>query len=149
MNKAIQYIETQVEKFNDEIKKTLDGKKITDTGRAKKSLKVETVGNVISSVGVDYIEALNDGRGPGKAPPVDKLEAWTKRKASDKPAGAVIGKIAKEGTEIFKDKSKGLQIEDKVKDLQKDLNENLPEFAKLEVLQQLNKFHKERLTKTI
>ena len=142
-----------VEDFNNDIKADIIGKNINDTGNAIQSLRVDfdTKRQTVQSVGADYIEILNTGRAPGKFPPVQAIREWVQSKlgVSEAEANSVaylVGrKIANEGTAIFKDKKKGLQIEDKVINLRVKLKEEIPKYAKADVLNTLRKFTKERL----
>lgn len=131
------------------IKSDLSSKGIDSTGQASNSLRIEVneAKNSVILYGVDYLEALNKGRGPGKFPPVDVIEAWTQQKPVDIPAFLIGRKIAREGTAIFKDNSKGIQLEDKVINLRAELKKQSPSWAKEVVLNKLRKFHKARLKK--
>lgn len=99
----------------------------------------ETSGQVIST---DYFKYLVLGRGPGKAPPKDKMLAMVKKKPemlaeakrkfkyiTEEGLAYIIGqKIAKEGTRIFKGERPGIDMlgamEKNMPDLLKDLARN-------------------------
>ena len=84
------------------------------------------VGNKIQSVGINYITFLNTGRGPGKFPPPEQIKKWVIAR-NLKIAPYLIGrKIAQEGTEIFKDRTKGLMLEEKISITVKRISERLP-----------------------
>lgn len=131
------------------IRNDLSSKGIDTTGEASNSLRIEVnkSRNSVILYGVDYLEALNRGRGPGRFPPVDIIEEWTQQKPVDIPAFLIGRKIAREGTEIFKDNSKGIQLENKVINLRAALKKQTPSWAKEMVLNRLRKFHKQRLNK--
>ena len=139
--------------FNEQLKQTLDKKNITDTGNAKKSIEIENNSNantyIFSSIGADYIEILNSGRRSGKRPPIAVLEKWVQSKLGisnaqqrKQVAFAVANKIAKEGTNIFKNPSQGLEVEKLVFELNNRLANDLPKAAKFEFDLKLDEFTK-------
>lgn len=148
MSRAIDIIVAESEKTNFEIQATLDAKGITDTGRAKRSihLEVDKDKGTVTSKGVDYLEALNTGRGPGKFPPPENMQQWAARKIGDKKAAFPVGKkISEEGTEIYKDNTKGIQLNKKLNDLRQRLSQKLPDASRAEVTEFLNDFNKNHL----
>ena len=81
-----------------------------------------------------------------------KSGVWLKNKLgiTDEPtlksvAYAINLKIKNEGTGIYKDNSKGLEIDDKIKTLNEKLTEDLRVFAIADIKRQLNKFQSQRL----
>jgi hypothetical protein len=86
----------------------MSNKNLDVTGRASASLKVVKSANKIASVGIDYIEYLNRGRGPGKFPPIDKIKQWVDARNLEVAPYVIARKIAQEGTEIYKDRTKGI-----------------------------------------
>lgn len=138
--------------FNEAIKDTIFKKGINDTGGAVNSLKVvKRNENTYDSVGNDYIEVLDKGRGPGKYAPVNNIRDWVSSKLGIKEnkelkqvAFLVNRKIKNEGTAIFKDNKKGLEIDKLIEDFTPKLANDLAIFAKAETLKQLNKFDKQR-----
>ena len=154
MDEIIKITKKLVGDFNDNIGSTMDSKSITNTGQAKQSLRVEFDEKSVRSLGINYIEILNDGRPPGKFAPVDNITEWvrtklgiTEEKELKYVSFLVNRKIATEGTEIYKDKSKGLQIDERVKALTSALTFALPKAAKIDAQILLNKFKLK--TKTI
>ena len=141
----------QLRKFNNSIRGDLSKKDINDTKQASRSLvEKKKSDKLYVSIGVDYLEILNRGRRPGKYVPHDVLEAWVERKLGitdeDERKSATFAinqKIKKEGTNIHQDRSKGVQVEKKIKVLRRDLVKALPAAAKFEALQVLNKFTKQ------
>ena len=138
--------------FNQSIKDTLVRKGISDTGSAAASLKTKQDGNKYQSVGNDYIEVLDKGRGPGKfAPPID-IQAWVMSKLGitgvpelKQVAYAVNLKIKQEGTAIYKDNSKGLEIDDKIARFTEPLVKDLQVFAVADIKKKLDKFKSARI----
>lgn len=144
-------ISKNLDDFNQSIKDDIVRKGINDTGSAANSLKVVVKGEKVASVGNDYIEVLDKGRSPGKFAPVDNIRDWvaTKLGITSNPelnqvAYLVNRKIAREGTAIFKDNTKGLEISKKIETLSNNLKKDLQVFAKANVIEQLNKFQKQR-----
>lgn len=146
-----QIITKNLESFNDEIKDDIIRKGIKNTGGAASSLKVVNKGNSYVSVGNDYIEVLDTGRSPGKYAPVKNIQEWVRTKlgiTDDKKmkqvAFLVNRKIKNEGTAIYKNKAKGLEIDKKINKLSDNLRKDLMVFAIADVKKQLNKFQKQR-----
>jgi len=127
-----------LEAFNDEIREDLRTKGIDNRGEARESLRVtqEKQGSKIktASRGVFYFEFLDKGRAPGKFPPPSVIEEWTATKPVDIPAFLVGRKIAREGTEIYKNRAKGVQLDEKRIRLKRFLQENAPKWAKQDLL---------------
>ncbi|RLD69228.1 MAG: hypothetical protein DRI95_00620 [Bacteroidetes bacterium] len=149
MSSVSEYIISELYKLNKSIADTLDGKDITNTGNAKKSLRVEQDGNHFKSIGIFYLEFLNTGRGGGRFPPTHKIELWvrtklgiTDEKKVKQVTFLVSRKISKLGTQIFKDNSKGIQLEKKINDLRAEINQNLGTYIKTDIVQQLDRFTK-------
>ncbi len=110
----------QADTIKGDIKNAFSQKGIIDTGKASASLKasVSQTGNTlsISIEGLDRIVFVDRGRAPGKRPPIEAIIGWVKRKlgvSEDKARGiafVVARKIGNEGTGIFNDNSKGLEL---------------------------------------
>ena len=137
-----------LEDFNQSIRDDIFSKGINDTGDAANSLRVVEIDNSHwQSVGSDYIEILDRGRGPGKGIPVDTLNDWIKRKmgiTDDKEMKRVAffiqRKAKNEGNAIFRGEKEGLNIDDKIETLKEKLMPELAAFEKAEVIKHLNKF---------
>ena len=135
------------------IKDDLNSKGIDNTGRAAESLRVEAREDQDRVIlwGIDYIEFLNKGRGPGKFPPEQAIRDWVVVKLGlegdelERVIGLIRVKIADEGTTIFKDNSRGIQLENKVINLRAEIKKQAPGWAKATVLNKLRKFQKARL----
>jgi len=141
-----------LEAFNQSIVDTLISKGINNSGEAAKSLKVVNNGANYSSVGADYIEILDTGRGKGKYAPVNSIQEWVKSKLGItdekeiKSVAFVINrKIKNEGTEIFKDNTKGLEIDLKIKEMIPGLMSELQTYSKAKVTKELSKFKSARI----
>ena len=99
--------------LRDAIAIEMDQKGLIDTGGAVNSLEVQ--GNKL--LGNEYIYQLDSGRPPGKFPPVDNMRDYVRRKLriDEKRVNSVaflVGrKIANYGTEIYQDKSKGIELD--------------------------------------
>jgi len=145
-----------VNEFNEEIKKDLINKGINDTKKAYNSIRTELdkENQKVQSIGVDYIEILNYGRSPGSFPPKQNIQEWvrsklgiTDEKQNKGVAFLISRKIAQKGTNIFLNKSKGVEVEKKIIDLRKKIKDQLGESVKADALIVLDKFNKERLEK--
>lgn len=128
------------------IKEDLSSKGIDNSKQASNGLRIEIKDTRVILWGVDYLEFLNTGRGPGKFPPVSEIKAWVESKPVPISAYLVGRKIAREGTAIFKDRSKGIQLENKVINLRQELKKQVPYFAKERVLNKLRDFNKKRFS---
>lgn len=144
MSKTTEILKTVLNNFNKSIKDAIDSKGLNTTGKAKDSLRIEvkeTLNKVNGkSIGVDYLEVLNTGRGPGKFPPIDAIKKWTENKPVDVVPFLVGRKIALEGTEIFKDNAKGIQLTILVARAEKELVKNIAVGIAFDFQQKLNKF---------
>lgn len=150
MNSISKIIIQELENLNTEIAQRLDSKDITNTGTAKNSLRVEQEKRGVNlnfrSVAIEYLEFLNKGRGPGKPPPMRNILLWASQKTGQ-PISKVWGlakyvreKIAKEGTTIYNNNSKGIELEQLIQELETTLNKEIGVAAAFEIEQKLNKF---------
>lgn len=86
-------------------------------GDAKNSLKAMVTEDGLSIVGNRYVGALDKGRRPGKFPPVQVIRDWVASKLGitgqeNSSIAFLVGrKISIEGTNIYKNKSEGLELE--------------------------------------
>jgi len=149
MSLTTKRIELLLGGFNQSIADTLDGKDITNTGTAKKSLRVETNNDTVRSLGIFYLEFLDTGRGRGGRPPIHIIQLWVKQKMgirdekkSRAVAFAVANKIAEIGTQILKNPSKGIELSKKITKLRADIAIATAATAKTEILQKLDKYKK-------
>lgn len=113
-----------------------------NTGGAASSLEVKD--NKL--LGNDYIYYLDQGRAGGKYPPVQSIRDWVRQKMGitdeqeNKQVAFLIGrKIANEGTEIFNDKTKGIQLELLVEQMLNELIKELPNKVAAEALTFIDK----------
>jgi len=122
--------------LKDKIRDVLRFKNLDNTGDAENSLEIS--GNEL--LGNDYIYYLDKGRGSGKFPPVNNIVEWVRSKlgltgTESKQVAFLVGrKIANEGTEIFKDNSKGIELDKLVDETLKELLKELPDKAAAEAL---------------
>lgn len=99
-----------------EIQSSFDTKGLNDTKEARDSISYQVTGNVLIIEGLARVLFLEFGRKPGQMPPIEPIQKWVERKLGVDPeeskgvAFAIAKKIAKEGTDIFTDRAKGLQI---------------------------------------
>lgn len=152
MDDEKQIISDALDKFNQSIKDALISKGIQNTGSAAKSLKVVDSGEKMQSVGNDYIELLDKGRWPGKFAPVENIRDWVQTKLGitqeeeiESVAFLVNSKIAEKGTEIYRDNSQGLQIDEKIEKLKEDLSGSFSEYAIRDVKRVLDKFKSKKI----
>lgn len=121
------------------LQETISSKGMGNTGGAYDSLEVK--GNQL--LGNDYIYYLDQGRRPGKFPPVKNMQEWVSQKLGlqgneMKRAAYAIGLSMKEnGTKIYQDKSKGIQLENLVNEMLEDLYKELPNEVAVEALRWL------------
>lgn len=147
MTLVLEEILKEVEIFNESIRKTLDEKGISNTEEASKSLRIEFGNNFVKSIGVFYLEFLDTGRGPGKFPNIGAIREWVRTKKGitdarelDRVTFLVARRIAQIGTRIFRDNSKGIELEKKINILNERLIETSSKAAKAEVLQRLDRY---------
>jgi len=134
---AVKIITEELLIFNQSIRNEMSRKNLDVTGRASQSLRVISSENKAASVGIDYIEYLNRGRGPGKFPPIDKIKEWVDRRNLEVAPYVIARKIANEGTEIFKDRTKGLMLDPKIALTIKRIKKRLPEELAAEILNKI------------
>lgn len=149
MSKLIKITEDNFEKFNKDIADSIRNKGISDSGEAINSLRISTTKNSVASFGIDYIYYLDKGRRPGKFPPPQNIVDWinsklgiSDEKETNSLAYLVGRKISLEGTEIFKDRSKGIQLDEKTEKLQKQLKDDAPKATKEDLLIELKDINK-------
>ena len=153
MTDQIKAIISEVERFNDSIRDTLTAKGINDTGEAARSLYVDYGNDFVRSVGIFYIEFLDTGRAPGKFPPKDPIGKWVQSKIGisdtdpefDSIVFLIQRKIARLGTEIFRNNGKGLEIDKKIVTLRKALDDVVAESVISSINKRLDLFKKANL----
>ncbi|MCK5613022.1 hypothetical protein KAR91_64715 [Candidatus Pacearchaeota archaeon] len=148
MDKQIEIVIKEVEKFNDSIRDALNSKDISDTREAANSLFVEHGKDFVQSIGIFYIEFLDTGRAPGKFPPRAPIARWVESKLGISPNDSefdgivyvISKKIADLGTTIFRNQGKGIELDKKIVTLRQNLNKVLRESTIVTIKQRLNKF---------
>lgn len=119
--------------------KTIDGLQADAASKGQKIPSVRYEADEISGalISADYFKYLIYGRGPGKFPPPDNMTDWVSnnpdvldrakqvyKSITAQQLGFLIGrKIAREGTDIFTGKKKGI-------DLLGVMDKNMPELLK-------------------
>lgn len=123
-----------LDQLKSRIADTLAAKGIDNTGEASASLEVS--GNQL--LGNDYLYYLDQGRKSGKFPP--SLMGWIRTKLGLEGKEAkqvdflVRRKISREGTEIYKNRANGIELDSLVSEMLENLVKDVGEAAKVEVL---------------
>lgn len=121
------------------IQARMSEKNIDATGEASQSLEIK--GNQL--LGANYIYYLDKGRAPGGWPPISNLRSWIRAKLNldikeERQAMFLIGrKIARDGTEIFRNSSKGLQLDSLIDETIDEITKELPDQVAAEALKWL------------
>lgn len=119
------------DKFVAGLQKQFDVLGLNDTGGASAALSSKVVGNKLQIEGLLRTVVLASGRKPGKFPPIQPIRDWVRRKLNveeseiDGVAFVIARKIAREGTDIFTGRAKGLQIEMLISEINKELEEEV------------------------
>ena len=119
------------DKFVQGLQKQFDVLGLNDTGAASAALSSKVVGNKLQIEGLLRTVVLASGRKPGKFPPMEPIRAWVRRKLNveesevDGVAFVIARKIAREGTDIFTGKAKGLQVEMLIAEINKELEDEV------------------------
>jgi hypothetical protein len=87
--------------------------------------------------GVNYIDYLNEGRAPGKFPPVDAINDWVATKPVPINPYLVGRKIALFGTAIYQDRSKGIELDKKIVQTALELREVLTPALKQDIIKNI------------
>lgn len=118
-------------RLSETIRQVMKEKNLSNTGGAEASLEVK--GNRL--LGNDYIYFLDQGRKPGKFPPVTTMRDYVREKLliEEKEVNQVaflVGrKIKRDGTDIFRNSAKGLQLDRLVDNMLEELYKEIPETA--------------------
>ena len=129
-----------------EIADRLESKNINNVGTASSSLKVESTENSLKIKGVGYIRFLDVGRRPGKFAPPEVIQEWvrtklgiTEPKENKSVAFLINRKLKVEGSRIYLDNSKGLQLKEIVEMGKNLIQEAIPRKMKIKITSQINK----------
>jgi hypothetical protein len=115
-----QILERFLAKACDQLRENIRTKKATRrngpvnaSGNLAKSIRYELAEDVGTIYAAGYAFAVEFGRGPGKMPPVKSIRAWIDAKgieptgiSKDSLAFLIARKIAREGTDIYKEGGK-------------------------------------------
>ena len=106
----------------EEIRKRMSDKDLNSTGNASRSLNTKATETKLEIKGERYIGALDQGRKPGKFPPLQKIIDYVKREGIDfvingksigiESTAYLMGKgMAENGSIIYRDRTKGIELE--------------------------------------
>lgn len=138
----------ELEKFNESIVEALDSKRISNTREAARSLRIEHGDDFFRSIGIFYLEFLDTGRGPGNPPPFNRILEWAMQKTGQPKekvwglAVYVTDKIARLGTEIFRNNSEGIELQEKIVTLRKEIQVAVKQATIVTIRQKLDRFKK-------
>ena len=116
------------------IQAAFDDKRLNDTGGGRASMGFEVSGSKLIITGLARVLFLEYGRRPGSPPPFAVIRDWVERKLNvpdeekDGISWAIVKKIAKEGTDILTDRTKGLQLEIILAELNDELSKIILNF---------------------
>lgn len=135
-------IEKHLNELKDTIKAEMRNKGLYNSGETSDSLDVKN--NTL--FGSEVILYLDQGRKPGKHPPPQNIVEWVRSKLgindlkkSRQIAYLVGRKISEKGTEIYRNKRKGLQLEDKINTTIDNIYKEIPDYVIGEIRTILNK----------
>lgn len=128
---------TSIDRLLDEVKKVyieelLDKKLVASGGAQQMRKEVGASGG--SLYGQSYLFQLKHGRKPGRFPPIDSILDWIRIKGiiandgvtNDRSLAFLFArKIAREGTDIYSGKKKGIAPDDKVRDVTEAFSRDL------------------------
>ena len=115
------------ERAVDNIQKQIDALNLSASGKARSSISFTATDKALYIEGLARVVFMIFGRASGKMPPIDPIRRWVEQKlgvSEDESEGIAWGiakKIAKEGTNIFNGKAKGLRIEVTLSILNKEI----------------------------
>jgi hypothetical protein len=104
-------------KFVDSLTSEFDKKGLNDTFKGRDSISYKIESRKIIIEGLARVLFLVYGRAPGTPPPFGVIRDWVIRKLNPEEGAVwiitktIVDKIAEKGTDIFRDKAKGLEIE--------------------------------------
>jgi len=123
--------------------KEINDKGLNSSGETASSFEIINGNELTANESFYY---LVNGRGPGKFPPPPNIQAWVRQKLNlpDEEVNSVsflIGrKISQRGTNIYNDKSLGVDLDSLINEMTEALTDELPEIAAKEALNVINKF---------
>lgn len=125
-------IEEIGEKIVSALRRNFETKNLNDTKEGSNSLSSKVKGDTLIIEGLARVLFVEFGRRPGKFPDLDAIKAWVKSKLNveeeqvDTVAYLVGKKIQDEGTDILKNRARGLQMEITVSNI---LNQTLEDVT--------------------
>ena len=136
-------ITKELKLLGDNISRRIDEKGLKDTGQSQE-FNINSQDNKVQLIGVDYIYYLDKGRGPGKFPPVNVIREYVQRnniRIADYNENQTVYLIAKgiadRGSVIFRDKSKGIQLDGLIDECLKRIYNQVGEAAIIDVKKML------------
>jgi hypothetical protein len=132
-----------LKRISDAYIKDQQGKGIRASGRSAASLREVTEPAGGRLFGKGYFHFQKVGRRPGKFPPIDAILNWIEEKGitpdiSKKSLAFLIArKIARLGTDIFRGRRRGLNVEDEILEARKELAATIGKIKKDELIQKL------------
>ena len=134
--------------FVDQLKTRFDEKGLNDTGKGRESLSGVGANNKITISGLERVLFLQYGRRPNTDPEnwrqiMPFILPWVKRKLNPEPSAvypiavSISKKISKFGTDILRDKAKGLQIELIVAELMEIVQNEIAFFEASQMTEQI------------
>jgi len=115
-------------------------KKIKSSGASSRSLHIEEVSKGGQLVGDDYFQQQITGRKPGKFPPIEPIRKWIDSKGlslnkitKNGLAFIIARKIAEKGTDIYRKKRPGLDVNGIVNQSLPSLKDQLIKAGKIEI----------------
>jgi hypothetical protein len=134
-----------LKRISDAYVKDQQGKGIRASGRSAASLKEVTEPTGGRLFGKAYFHFQKVGRRPGKFPPINAILTWIEEKGitpadiSKKSLAFLIArKIARLGTDIFRGRRRGLNVEEEILEARKELAATIGKIKKDELIQKLN-----------
>jgi hypothetical protein len=125
-----------------------DSKNLNDTRNSRNNISYKVKNKKLEIEGLLRTIILDTGRKPGTMPPIEPIEKWVISKLGveeDKAKGvafAIAKKIKAKGTRILRDKTKGLQIQLLIEEINNDLFEKIANGSALTISNMVNDAYK-------
>lgn len=147
---VIDIIVEEVEQFKEDLIEVIRKRNLVDTQKAINSLRVVKSENSVSLIGVDYLYFLDKGSKPWsdkslkskrKLGYILQVSGWAKRKGVNPYAVASV--IVDSGSQIFRGKKSGIELDNLISDFRNRLQKRLIFYSSLEIKRNLDKFTKQ------